>query len=531
MDKSGATSSDDGAHENAAVSEVKEKDAFVVDYDSDGGDFHDVKESTTTTEIPKLKSSSQSASLLVKSSTITDHNNHLSKATNDSVTKPSSSTSSLRSVVGKASIEISNLMNDNLIAARYVVLFSVSTLGIYALTQTPLFFRYRNVADIPSHYFYRRKTITGRLMIRHHRPQAQKNATGSTSFQNRSVAQPSDPTDETSITCYIRHLSPVETLLSKKWLHRYWDLGQKLSTNSSILSSSEHAKPEESISELIKVQIAGIQYPHRSIKGNSSNKFRDVSPRTGNGYNLVNDIDWNGAIRMNHGTTSYGSDWIQRLSQKQCIVRCQFIGRQVPNYEDTNATKQYIKNKRPIPGMTETTTNMIDATVPLEDRLEHQVAIVKLYYHPPLLHPPNTTNTNDDDDRLYQRLQNLFRRRLDLGVSMIQQGYAIVSENGLYSTTSTSTTATRIIDTTASSTIPTNGPTTSFAIKNNTQQVQQDLRYIDQLTRAEYQAAQTYAGIWKDPSYRQERSDVMDEIHFQQHSTILQKMFRWIRGG
>jgi hypothetical protein len=178
--------------------------------------------------------------------------------------------------------------------------------------------------------------------------------------------------------------------------------------------------------------------------------------------------------------------------------------------------------------MAETTTNMMDATIPLEDKLEHQVAIVKLYYYDDTYHHHNSGG------KIYTRLlQQLFRRRLDLGESMIRKGYAVVAENGLYSSsssnsTNTSMNGTRRIDTTSRK----DGTTGSnHEQQQQQQQIQDDVRYMDRLTRAEYHAAQSYAGIWNDPTYRTERSDVIDEIHYQQHSTMIQKLFRWIRGG
>jgi hypothetical protein len=521
MDKSGTTSNENKEKADAKVPVRKRQHDVVVDSDSSAEESSNWNEAAaTTTEMP----TSSNSESLVESNITSDDERHPSR-TKDSATEPSSPSSSIRSIIGNASIEISKLINENLIVARYVAILSVSSLGIYAFTQTPLFFRYRNVADIPSHYFYRRKTITGRLMIRHHPPVQNPPGSGSsTVHQNRSMAAQQSQLlmDDTAITCYIRHLSPIESLLSRKWLHRYWNLSHKLTAHSRILSMmNRDNKPEESISELIKVQIAGIQYPQLSIQNHSSSYSHGSSHRRNDGYNLIN----NDNKGTNHRTAAYGSDWIQRLSQQQCVVRCQFIERQVPNYEDANVTKQYIKNKRPIPGMTETTTNMIDSSIPLEDKLEHHVAIVKLYYHHPL-HEHDTKN--DNDDGLFPRIKNLFRRRLDLGESMIQHGYAVVAENGWYTTTPTTiSTGTRMIDTTTSTT----AARTSFALKNNSKQMQDDLRYMDRLSRAEYHAAQSYAGIWNDPTYRKERSDIMDEINFQQHSTMVQKFFRWIRGG
>jgi hypothetical protein len=66
--------------------------------------------------------------------------------------QPAVDPNSLRGTVGSGMDRFSQLVNENLIAARYGVFAGVTLLTVYGLSQTPLFFRYRTVADVPGTY-------------------------------------------------------------------------------------------------------------------------------------------------------------------------------------------------------------------------------------------------------------------------------------------------------------------------------------------------------------------------------------------
>ena len=65
---------------------------------------------------------------------------------------------------GQALARFSDFVNDNLIVFRYGTTATVVFLTAYGLSQTPIFFRFKKVVDIPSSYFARRKTMHGRLV-------------------------------------------------------------------------------------------------------------------------------------------------------------------------------------------------------------------------------------------------------------------------------------------------------------------------------------------------------------------------------
>lgn len=59
-------------------------------------------------------------------------------------------TESWRQVAGKQMQSVSDTINDNLVAARYASFASIALLSAYGLANTPLFFRFKTVSDIPS---------------------------------------------------------------------------------------------------------------------------------------------------------------------------------------------------------------------------------------------------------------------------------------------------------------------------------------------------------------------------------------------
>eukprot|EP00538_Stauroneis_constricta_P000969 CAMPEP_0119570990 /NCGR_PEP_ID=MMETSP1352-20130426/43894_1 /TAXON_ID=265584 /ORGANISM="Stauroneis constricta, Strain CCMP1120" /LENGTH=300 /DNA_ID=CAMNT_0007620667 /DNA_START=92 /DNA_END=994 /DNA_ORIENTATION=- len=70
----------------------------------------------------------------------------------------------IRQLIHKPMNAISNLINENMIIARYATVSSILLLTGYGLSSSPLLFRYRNVAEIPLSYFQRQRTISGRIM-------------------------------------------------------------------------------------------------------------------------------------------------------------------------------------------------------------------------------------------------------------------------------------------------------------------------------------------------------------------------------
>jgi hypothetical protein len=126
------------------------------------------------------------------------HHQNLPQSRNDELPWP-------RSVVGTVMEKSSDIINDHLIVARMAAFSSIVLLTAFGLANTPLFFRYRTVSEIPILYFQRRKRLYGRIMsVPHHHHHHHGN--GGTSYN---VVGP--------IQVMVRHLSPMGLLLPTPW--------------------------------------------------------------------------------------------------------------------------------------------------------------------------------------------------------------------------------------------------------------------------------------------------------------------------
>jgi hypothetical protein len=66
---------------------------------------------------------------------------------------PETTEDAVRSSVGQGMHAVSNVVNNNLVAFRYGTVATVTLLTAYGLANTPLFFRYKSVAEIPGKLF------------------------------------------------------------------------------------------------------------------------------------------------------------------------------------------------------------------------------------------------------------------------------------------------------------------------------------------------------------------------------------------
>jgi len=144
---------------------------------------------------------------------------------------------SLAVTFGSALASFSDVINENLIAARYGTIATVTLLTAFGLSRTPIFFRYKRVSDIPSDYFSRRRTIYGRVV------HVVENDIINTYTKNNQEDKP--------VICLVRHSSPFGRLLNRssfEYLMRR--------SPSSLLKKNARL---EDAKDLLKVEIAGIK--------------------------------------------------------------------------------------------------------------------------------------------------------------------------------------------------------------------------------------------------------------------------------
>ena len=207
-----------------------------------------------------------------------------------SESRPSSSVSSntntsspisVRHQIGKQLSSITDIINDNLILVRYTTISTVLLLGVYGVANTPLFYRYKHVFDIPSNMFMKRRWIQGRIVGVAKRSNSslggQSTASTSGRKQSSGVASLLSPTLHRStesdnnnddgdineqhqhpIVVLFRHSSPMERLLTQSAMDRVlsFTASGKASPSRSLLYTSPNP-----YRNLLPVELAGIVAP------------------------------------------------------------------------------------------------------------------------------------------------------------------------------------------------------------------------------------------------------------------------------
>lgn len=160
-----------------------------------------------------------------------------------STTSAPSNTTSPRHLIGNSINTITGAINDNIIIARYTTIAAISLLTVYGISKTPIFFRYKNVCDVPSSLFANRRTIHGRII---HVVESDV-----ASFAHESGSG----TREEPIVCLVRQLSPMARLLNRSSFNFMVGMNPSSQLNGRDKSQLQHSK------DLLKVEIAGIKAP------------------------------------------------------------------------------------------------------------------------------------------------------------------------------------------------------------------------------------------------------------------------------
>jgi hypothetical protein len=447
--------------------------------------------------------------------------------TKDTAIPIASQHSEIRRTVGGMTVRISDFVNSHLIAVRYGIFSTIAVLTAYGLVHSPLFFRYRNVSEIPSRYFQQRRHLHGRLIR-----------------CNRTMMNPTKNDTMTKtpavITCWIRHLSPIERCLSKNILDVLWKWHPAASLS----------RGEGSTDDLMCVQIAGIQYPQypsttsadlesnnktsSSSPTNSSSSsssllsqmsphiqqmMRISSPDSSSSTNSNSDSKRTQQQQQQHNThrIPQSSFLLEQLVAQRTPIRMQLLARRSMPPSFSTPTTPHLSStmvkKRPLP---EFSTASSTATSHSEENPKTMMMICQLYYRE---HP----------------FQLLFPR--DLGMMLVAQGQAVVSEqagvwwhDGEDETTEPPETSPRNRRShfpPSHAAAPSKNPIAATAAVAAL--VRDDVRYWERLVTTEMRAARESRGIWDDPRYRDSRPEMMTEMEFQSNANLFQKLWRWIR--
>lgn len=322
--------------------------------------------------------------------------------------------------------EATNFVNDHLLAVRYGLGATISLLAAYGISQTPLFFRYRTVSDLPTTYFRNRRSLSCRLVR---------------------VESVGNVHDGHKLECHLRHLSPAERLLTASqsaWIMNW---------HPSVAVTGSRA--DERHSELLTIRIAGLQSSPEAVTWLQ----QLASERTKMTCQLL------ARVQLHHPTESTGGD----------------RSRATGSSHSDNDRRDWSEKRKMAPK-----TSNLGSDTRNDDT--SAIAVGKLFYRP--------------------RMQ-LFAT--DVGELLIRNGRAsVAAEQGMYGLSSHE----RITET-----------------SDSVRDLQRDAAYMERLSRAEYDAAANYYGIWTDPAYREKRRDLVEEVEFQTRAPWWRKVSRWIRGG
>jgi hypothetical protein len=330
----------------------------------------------------------------------------------------------------------------------------MTTIGLLAavgISQTPLFFRYRTVADIPSKLFLERRKIWVRLLR--------------TEESTRRTIEETQ-TQGSAIRIKARHLSPWEVILPKA----IWEVWLRFHPAAAV-----GVRLQDNPRETLTVQVAGLTST----------------------------------------TSDYDTAWLDSLAKHHPFMTLELLGRRLGSssteeqrnsrlYNGTTLSHHHtlVPQKRVIPGF-ERKSHRDN-----HDTLAQQIAVGRLYYRP----QPQLFAT-------------------DLGLHMVRWGHANPSNGGLYGDEKEETPS---ILSSSSSTSDSTRERRRAGVVDTTESVQdlqKDVKYMEQLVQAEYTAAREARGQWADPGVRSRRRDIVEEVEFQATATFWQKLWRRLRGG
>ena len=135
---------------------------------------------------------------------------------------------SVRQQLGSELARVSDFINNNLVVVRYATVSTILLLGAYGIANSPLFYRYKYVLDIPPHMFHKRKWIHGRIVgvvnermrFRFGDRLSLSNSSQRSSGSNNNEKANSLHCEYCPIVVLFRHSSPIERLLTQSAIER-----------------------------------------------------------------------------------------------------------------------------------------------------------------------------------------------------------------------------------------------------------------------------------------------------------------------
>mmetsp|Transcript_9034 Transcript_9034/g.18647 ORF Transcript_9034/g.18647 Transcript_9034/m.18647 type:complete len:519 (+) Transcript_9034:61-1617(+) len=439
-----------------------------------------------------------------------------------------SNKSSLRLQLGESLSNLSDIINSNLIIVRYATASTVFLLGIYGIANTPLFYRYTSVTDIPTSHFIRRKWIHGRIVgvLENRYPMSGISAAGNievastrqsnsenwkesaglssllssslrgsiSNVQNEASTSKNNEHQEaeiqnvtitknqTPITILFRHSSPMERLLTQSAFEKFTAFTGK-TTPSRLLYSS--ANPHRN---LLAIELAGVVAPPVA--------------RDDYGYENVNE-----SFTSTSSTPSSGSSLFHQLAEKKTSVSLQLLAQRTLKNKSSSSNSRYHlhdvdeSNKMP--------PSIID------DDVTKHTAICHLHYRTP----------------------NQWITTTNVTLEAVEKGQACVSKEGMVLPLSFDMADCDIYsgDENVFESKEQYAKTRNHAPITNymptIKQLQKDADFITRLEQAEYAAWKSKVGMWSSPELRAWRKEYVEEEELSKNAISMQNALSWLKKG
>jgi len=377
----------------------------------------------------------------------------------DTVSSNKNTTLTIKQQCGKQLSNITDLVNDNLIVVRYATFSTVLLLGAYGIANTPLFYRYKHVMDIPISNFTKRKYLHGRIVGVVERScgigrsssnisssssnngvasllssSLQRDKISSDSNRDKESKNASEDVQRHPIVLLFRHSSPMERLLSKSTMEKVLKVtGQ--STTTGLLYSSANLNRN-----LLPIELAGL-----------------ISPPFTQSPSIL-------SSSLTGSSSSNTFTLIDELIQQKTKISIQLLAQRVAAEPKRNNKKE-------------------DGDRHIDDDKIQNTAICHL---------------------LYKQPKQYFWQTSIAGLEMVQRGEAWTS--GVVVPLS------NIEDDIGSSENKpkTKESTTTIDYHPTVKQLQNDTKYISHLEEAEYKAWQSKNGMWSSKHVREIRKEYIE---------------------
>ena len=394
-------------------------------------------------------------------------NNHNQNTGNIHIpTTPTSSnmtTIEIRQKFGNALSTISDTINSNLIIVRYVTISSVLLLGAYGVVNTPLFFRYKRISELPIRAFSKRHWLHGRIV----------------GVINSSIVQDTANTTAAAacpIVILFRHYSPIERLV-----------GRPLFTNTTTsafgaVGGGEGMAVASQISHntrnLLRIELAGITGPPTTTIGTSqssrNNSLLAPSLTAGTVFTPPTTTNTTTFPLLNEIIQQENKVSLQLLAVVQRCVKITSI---------SNSSNNHNFN------------TLLLSPAAVDDESDKTTVICHLHYQ---------------ESNQWFTTTNVSLQLVRLGQAMLTPGSGSLVRAGVLSPPSSSESS----SSSSKRNAPNNGSLTNIIINYNptVQQLQQDTKFISQLEVAEYTSWKDKVGIWSNDERRKQlRKEYVEE--------------------